>query len=117
MQRQLHWFWRAAIAVAAGCLYGGVTVTWFNRAIQRMCDAILRHLSSRPGVRPDWRFGVAVVVAYILPTLLLAFATYGVMTRLFAAKPASETETRCRYCHYILRGITEPRCPECGERI
>jgi hypothetical protein len=26
-------------------------------------------------------------------------------------------ETRCRKCQYILRGISEPRCPECGERI
>ena len=26
-------------------------------------------------------------------------------------------ETRCRKCGYILRGISEPRCPECGERI
>jgi hypothetical protein len=25
--------------------------------------------------------------------------------------------TRCRKCGYILRGISEPRCPECGERI
>ncbi len=23
----------------------------------------------------------------------------------------------CPKCGYILRGITEPRCPECGERI
>lgn len=29
----------------------------------------------------------------------------------------SDGETRCRKCGYILRGITEPRCPECGERI
>lgn len=28
-----------------------------------------------------------------------------------------DTETRCRKCDYILRGISEPRCPECGERI
>ena len=28
-----------------------------------------------------------------------------------------DNETRCRQCGYILRGITEPRCPECGERI
>ena len=28
-----------------------------------------------------------------------------------------DTETRCRRCRYILRGIAEPRCPECGERI
>lgn len=28
-----------------------------------------------------------------------------------------DSETRCRKCQYILRGISEPRCPECGERI
>ncbi len=28
-----------------------------------------------------------------------------------------DRETRCRKCGYILRGISEPRCPECGERI
>lgn len=26
-------------------------------------------------------------------------------------------ETRCRRCRQILRGLSEPRCPECGERI
>lgn len=29
----------------------------------------------------------------------------------------SPKETRCRKCGYILRGIREPRCPGCGERI
>lgn len=28
-----------------------------------------------------------------------------------------DSETRCRRCQYILRGLSEPRCPECGERI
>ncbi|MHC5109139.1 MAG: hypothetical protein ACYTHJ_04580 [Planctomycetota bacterium] len=26
-------------------------------------------------------------------------------------------QTRCRHCRYILRGISEPRCPECGKSI
>lgn len=26
-------------------------------------------------------------------------------------------ETRCRRCSYILRGLREPRCSECGEDI
>ena len=26
-------------------------------------------------------------------------------------------ELRCRKCRYILRGLSEPRCPECGEPI
>lgn len=28
-----------------------------------------------------------------------------------------DKETRCRKCGYILKGLTEPRCSECGERI
>jgi len=28
-----------------------------------------------------------------------------------------DRETRCRKCGYILKGITEPRCSECGEKI
>jgi len=26
-------------------------------------------------------------------------------------------ETQCRKCRYILRGLTEPKCPECGTAI
>lgn len=26
-------------------------------------------------------------------------------------------ETRCRKCRYILKGLKDPRCPECGEPI
>ncbi len=33
------------------------------------------------------------------------------------AGAVDDGETRCRKCGYILRGISEPRCPECGERI
>ena len=41
-----------------------------------------------------------------------------VLTAYIALRAAPPSpETRCRKCGYILRGITEPRCPECGERI
>jgi hypothetical protein len=60
---------------------------------------------------------VAFGVGYFLPLLLVAFATYGILTRFFGPKLFSPNETRCRKCGYILRGISEPRCPECGERI
>jgi hypothetical protein len=29
--------------------------------------------------------------------------------------PPADDEPRCEYCGYILRGLPEPRCPECGE--
>ena len=28
-----------------------------------------------------------------------------------------DTYTRCRQCDHILRGLSEPRCPECGTPI
>src|SRR4051794_11931117 len=28
--------------------------------------------------------------------------------------PATESPPRCLQCHYVLRGLPEPRCPECG---
>lgn len=36
---------------------------------------------------------------------------------LFLQERRRDGECRCRRCHYILRGLSEPRCPECGERI
>ncbi len=30
---------------------------------------------------------------------------------------APDGHTRCGKCGYILKGLTEPRCSECGERI
>ena len=30
---------------------------------------------------------------------------------------AGHNNTRCRKCGYILRGLTEPVCPECGQVI
>lgn len=29
----------------------------------------------------------------------------------------AEGHTRCRKCRHILRGLSAPRCPECGEPI
>jgi len=36
---------------------------------------------------------------------------------LICRRKSDDTETRCRRCGYILRGITAPRCPECGGKI
>jgi glutamine amidotransferase PdxT len=49
--------------------------------------------------------------------LLIVLAIYGLLTRWYYAQLAWDGETRCRKCQYILRGISEPRCPECRERI
>ena len=54
---------------------------------------------------------LASVVGFALPAVIVAVLVYALL-------PGRRgTETRCRKCGYILRGLTEPRCPECGERI
>ena len=40
-----------------------------------------------------------------------------VLANMLTPKERLDGETRCRKCGYILKGLTEPRCSECGERI
>ncbi len=47
---------------------------------------------------------------------LSAAACFGWLL-LWLSERRRDTETRCRKCGYILRGLSEPRCSECGERI
>ncbi len=63
---------------------------------------------------------------YSLPNFLvhrlvtwLLYSITASMVGLWAYKKLSEDdcETRCRRCGYILRGLREPRCSECGQEI
>ncbi len=48
--------------------------------------------------------------------LIVAFVVFCLVTRL-RRRSLTDGETLCRKCGYILRGLTVPRCPECGEAI
>ena len=110
----MHWFWRVTIAALVGCSYAGLAVFPLRFPHEFVSYKIAQALG---GSRmPSWQLGVGVSFSYFLPVLLLAFGVYGLATRFFAPRPP-DLETRCRKCGYILRGISEPRCSECGERI
>lgn len=72
------------------------------------------------GARPggNWYSGYMSPVVYPArwATALTACACLGwiLVTR---SAERGDDETRCRKCRYILRGLSEPRCPECGTRI
>jgi hypothetical protein len=110
----MHWFWRAAIGIVAACIYCGLGVTAFDGFNEHVADIIESVL---PGAarRGGWQTGISCAVVYFLPAAIIAVAIYGGLTHRFARR--SDGEVRCRKCGYILRGISEPRCPECGERI
>ena len=61
-------------------------------------------------------YRVADVVSH-LPSVLVALVVFGVVTKFLGPSRSVDAETRCRKCGYILRGIPEPRCSECGEQI
>jgi hypothetical protein len=63
-----------------------------------------------------------LVVSSGAPTLVGGVILFGcvwmyVYEYMYSGKVETLNETRCRKCNYILRGISEPRCPECGEKI
>jgi hypothetical protein len=91
----MHWFWRGTLAAG---IIGVVFGLLFGR----------NYLKDFIGL------GTAAFLLSALPLI-----TYGLLTVFIPhGRSHSDTpETRCRNCGYILRGITEPRCPECGERI
>lgn len=120
----LHWFWRGAIALLVACCYGGLSVSVLETIHESIADDI-RHILNKtlsclgvnqfrsPGRAAN---GFVVPIAWFAPAVLLALATYGLLTWRFGGQPR-DAETRCRKCGYILRGIAEPRCSECGESI
>ncbi len=55
--------------------------------------------------------------AALQPIAITLSAAAGVGWLLLSRSRPHDRETRCRKCGYILRGLAEPRCSECGERI
>jgi hypothetical protein len=115
----MHWFWRAAISTALTCIYGASTS--FNGPLNATHNALFRsvvqleaHLFDGSKTSLDEQIGWAV--AWVLPYCLLLLVVFGLLTVCFP-RDAAGGETLCRKCGYNLRGISEPRCPECGERI
>ncbi len=40
-----------------------------------------------------------------------------VLAHVLTPREVRDGHTRCGKCGYILKGLTEPRCSECGEKI
>ncbi len=59
-----------------------------------------------------WHFFVSFAVAFV-PGPIIAT----VLVHMLTPKVMLDGHTRCGKCGYILKGLTEPRCSECGDRI
>ena len=104
----MHWFWRATIAVVVSAILAGLLGTF-------VVNAFLLFFGSWKLDRPMATGAAVALTALLFMTLPLVI--YGVLGHIYPPQLPFDRETRCRKCGYILRGISEPRCPECGERI
>ena len=110
----MHWLWRATIAVTIGAVYGGISGALFTYSLKtcRWADDYI--FASLP---IDLKTVLSLTVgAYIWPCLI-TIVIYGLLTYYIGPKKPFDPETRCRKFGYILRGIREPICSECGEKI
>src|SRR5262245_61590981 len=110
----MHWFWRAIIAIAAACVFAMLRLF---PASHPMMPGVTLFLST-PGilghlfdyvVGPNYELVRQAIVFGSIAAM--AIAVFGALGWGFPVNRLS-TETRCRKCGYILRGISEPRCPE-----
>ncbi len=105
MKKRDHWGIAFAIGVALGVLATG--------AMAMLWPFLLRgvlHLDHRS---PVYTLLLVVRAAFCQAIGIGVFLWLSRMPRI----EGIAGETTCRKCGYILRGIREPRCPECGERI
>jgi hypothetical protein len=108
---KLHWFWRGMIAAVVGLAVNGVCLAFLIH--YGSIESMLNRFWRRIGV-PDAVVLTLVVFAGI-PAMIAAFGAYGLLTRRLGR--LADGELHCRRCDHILRCLSEPRCPECGEAI
>lgn len=123
----MPWFWRAIIAVVACCLYAIVPVIPMPSRTWTIAPGFTASATSVTFTVPGWLavqlnlsngawMDAQRSVIVFGSTGAVAIGVFGLLGRLLP-RSARHDETRCRKCGYILRGITEPRCSECGEGI
>lgn len=57
-----------------------------------------------------------IAFTYLLPVTFAAALIGAVMYRVLPGS-MPDGECRCRRCGYILKGLSRPECPECGEAV
>ena len=104
------WFRTLATVAIALCLYL-IVFAWIAPGWMSL---ILGWLQPRLG-----QIGAALagMMLFAIPPILFALAAFTLLEGRRRAFRRGDDETRCRRCGHILRGLSEPRCPECGERI
>jgi hypothetical protein len=101
----MHWFWRVLLASCIGFVADILVYAAIGYSQGGSVFGYLAYAFGR------WPSLISVVTSS--PPILY----YMLLTRRLGPQPPVPGESLCRRCAYILRGLREPRCPECGEAI
>lgn len=85
--------------------------------VQGLVDGVRACLGRRNWLADIAAWRLCYTAATILPAAVLGVVAYEVLTRRFGKMELTAVHSRCRRCGHILKGLTQPRCPECGESI
>ena len=96
---------RAWLRIIVSVVVGGIAVVAFYIVVGRTVVS---------GAGPT---GTAAVVVLLCAAFLVGPFVASVLTHALTPRERLDGHTRCGKCGYILKGLTEPRCSECGERI
>ncbi len=89
----------------------GWTTVFLTFMLSMAIGELVYEFLARPDVLNDY-IAVGLTGAVMgTPTILATILVYGL------GKRRDDGHTRCGKCGYILKGLTEPRCSECGEPI
>ena len=96
---------RAWLRITVSVIVGGIV----GFALYVGGSAVISRLPGRTGY---WH-----VILFMPSVFLAAPAAAAVLVHALTPRETKDGHTRCGKCGYILKGLTEPRCSECGERI
>lgn len=110
----MYWLWRVAVSVSVASILGGFYNYW-GRTQSPIAYTVWEVVYRLPV--PYWAQYVAHhAITYCLPVALASVSMFALLTR-YCSGSSIPDNLRCRKCGYALIGLSEPRCPECGEPI
>ena len=92
---------RAWLRIVVSVIAGGIAVAGF---------VFVMNMNGGSRVTQGW-------FVMFLALFLIGPIVTAVLAHVLTPRETKDGHTRCGKCGYILKGLTEPRCSECGERI
>lgn len=112
MNTVLSWS-RFGIACLAGVVAAAVIGIWLEQSAIDLAIWVAYSVSDDTLVAAPIAYATMAAVGAIVPAAVSVL----VYVILSARQKHKEGMTTCGRCGYILKGLSEPRCPECGQRF